>query len=133
GGQLSASEKELREFYKRLLNFTITSPALMGKFQEIQTANRDKTQGYDPGIYSYVRWSEHQKLIIVNNFSWMTTSQFGLKVPAEVISKWKLKDGKHKLSDALYGKKNIEMEVVNGEGKVMVSVGPSESLILSLQ
>lgn len=45
GGQLSKSEKELRDFYKRLLNFTLKSSALMGKYQEIQGINRYATEG----------------------------------------------------------------------------------------
>jgi hypothetical protein len=36
GGQLTDSEKSLRDFYKRF-NFSSSSSALMGDFQEIQT------------------------------------------------------------------------------------------------
>jgi hypothetical protein len=36
GGQLTNSEKALRDFYKRLLNFSVSSSALMGDFQEIK-------------------------------------------------------------------------------------------------
>jgi len=133
GGKLAPPEKQLRDFYKRLLNFTIASPALMGKFQEIQKANRDITNGYDPGIYSYVRWSDDQKLIVVANFSWMTTSRFELKIPSDVIKQWNLKDGVYTLIDALYGKKTVVMGVTNGEGKVQVTIDPSESLIFAFQ
>lgn len=48
--QLSQSEQNLCDFYKRLLNFSIKSPVLMGKFKEIQTSNKDKSQGYYFGI-----------------------------------------------------------------------------------
>ena len=132
GGKLSAKENELRDFYTRLLNFTLGSSALMGKFQEIQIVNRKATAGYDEGIYSFVRWSENQKLIVVTNFSWLTKSNFELKVPADVIKKWNLKDGKYKLNEALYGTKNIELRVINGEGKANVTIAPSESFIFSL-
>ena len=132
GGQLSKSEKELRDFYKRLLNFSIKSPALMGSFQEIQTANRDKTAGYDSGIYSFVRYSGEQKLIIVNNFSWLTTSTFELKVPKEIIEKWKLKDGQFNLKEQLYGKNKSFLKVVNGEGIVNIIIEPSESLVFEV-
>jgi glycosidase len=93
GGQLTNSEKALRDFYKRLLNFSVSSSALMGDFQEIQTVNRQSTQGFDAGIYAFTRWSDTQKLIVVTNFSWEKTSVFELKIPADVIRKWKLKDG----------------------------------------
>ncbi len=133
GGQLSESEKALRDFYKRLLNFTIKSPALMGDFKEIQTINRQSTPGYDPELYSYVRWSATQKLIVVSNFSWITTSYFDVKIPNEVIKIWKLKDGTYTLKDQLYGISKAVLHVVNGEGKVSLSILPSESFLLELQ
>jgi len=133
GGKLSAQQKELRDFYKRLLNFTISSPALMGKFQEIQKINRDNTSGFDPGIYAFARWSNQQKLLVVTNFSWMTTSHFDLKIPAELIKQWNLKDGDYDVTDALYKKKSSVLNVLNGEGKMTVAIEPSESLIFELK
>ncbi|MBY0488016.1 MAG: alpha-amylase family protein [Flavobacteriaceae bacterium] len=131
GGQLSQSEKDLRDFYKRLLNFTIKSDALMGNFQEIQSSNREKTQGYDAGIYSYVRWSTSEKLIVIANFSWQVTSNFDLKIPADVITTWKLKDGSYPLKDQLYGN-TATLKVENGVGVVKVSVKPSESFVFKM-
>jgi len=133
GGKLSAQQKELRDFYKRLLNFTISSPALMGKFKEIQKINRDNTSGFDPGIYAFARWSNQQKLLVVTNFSWMTTSHFELKIPAELIKQWNLKDGDYDVTDALYKKKSSVLNVLNGEGKMTVAIEPSESLIFELK
>ena len=132
GGQLSQSEKDLRDFYKRLLNFSINSSALMGKYQEIQTVNRQGTAGYDSGIYSFVRWSATQKLIVVTNFSDLTTSTFGLKVPSNVIASWKLKDGTYPIKDQLYLKKATQLEVVHGEGTVKITIEPSESFLFQL-
>ncbi|MNF35301.1 Neopullulanase 2 [compost metagenome] len=117
GGQLTQEEKDLRDFYKRLLNFSLNSSALMGKFQEIQTLNRQTTQGYDSGIYAYVRWSDTQRLIVVTNFSWIATSNFELKIPSEIIQKWNLKDGNYTIKDQLYQKSSIQLQVINGEGK----------------
>lgn len=132
GGQLSQEEKDLRNFYKRLLNFSINSSALMGKFQEIQTINRQSTPGYDAGIYAYTRWSDSQKLIVVTNFSWLTTSNFELKIPADIIQKWNLKDGIYTITDQLYQKNSVQLRVENGEGKAQISIGPSESFIFQL-
>ena len=131
GGKLSDSEKKLRDFYKRLLNFTLKSDALMGKFQEIQTINRNETKAYDAGLYSYVRWSAKEKLIVVTNFSWVTTSNFQLKVPKEVISTWKIKDGLYDVTDQLYGTK-AQLKVTDGKGTIQLSVKPSESFIFKL-
>lgn len=132
GGQLTQEEKDLRDFYKRLLNFSLNSSALVGKFQEIQTLNRQTTQGYDSGIYTYVRWSDTQRLIVVTNFSWITTSNFELKIPSEIIQKWNLKDGNYTIKDQLYQKSSIQLQVINGEGKAQITIAPSESFIYEL-
>ena len=132
GGQLSQQEKELRDFYKRLLNFSTKSSALMGAFQEIQNINRQNTAGFDSGIYAFTRWSQTEKLIIVSNFSWLTTSNFELKVPADIIRKWNLKDGSYTLTDQLYKESIILLDVLNGEGKAKISIAPSESFIYQL-
>jgi glycosidase len=132
GGQLSENEKQLREFYKKLLNFAASSPALMGQFEEIQTENRKFTASYDAGIYAFTRWSENQKLLIITNFSDVKTSEFELIVPLAVIRKWNLKDGNYLLVDQLYLKNKTSLEVVNGEGKVKIEIAPSESFIYQL-
>ena len=132
GGQLSREEKDLRDFYKRLLNFSITSSALTGAFQEIQTLNRKSTAGYDPGIYAFTRWSEVEKLIIVTNFSWVAASKFELKVPSDIIRKWRLKDGNYTLTDQLYKRNSVQLVVLNREGKAEISIAPSESFIFQL-
>ena len=132
GGQLSQDEKDLRDFYKRLLNFSVQSSALMGKFQEIQSSNRNITPGYDIAIYSYVRWSETQKLIVVTNFYWLATSNFELRIPADIVQKWGLKDGIYIITDQLYHESSVSLRVENGEGKVQITIGPSESFIYGL-
>lgn len=132
GGQLSESEKSLRDFYKRLLNFSIKSTALMGDFQEIQSANRDITDNYDPALYTFVRWSDTEKLIVINNFSWSTTSNFELKIPADVIKKWKLKDGNYPMKDQLYNESKVSLKVEKGLGVLQISILPLESFIYKL-
>nr|WP_294775930.1 alpha-amylase family protein [uncultured Flavobacterium sp.] len=132
GGQLTPKEKELRDFYSRLLNFTLKSDAMTGKFQEIQTINRNETANYDPGLYSYVRYTDAEKLIIVTNFSWVTTSTILLKVPADIISKWQLKGGEYPLKDQLYGK-SATLRIENGVGLIKMTLKPSESFIYKLE
>jgi len=133
GGQLTESEKELRDFYARLLNFTIKSSAMMGKYQEIQTVNRNETKEYDPGLYSFVRWDNKEKLIIIANCSWVTTSHVDLIVPEDVIDKWNLNDGDYKVTDQLYNHETSTLEVKGGRGIIKVKIKPSESFIFKLQ
>lgn len=131
GGQLSNSEKALREFYSRLLNFTLKSSAMLGKFQEIQSVNRKETQNYDQGLYSFVRYSDDEKLIVIANFSWVTSSRIDLIVPEDVILAWKLTDGSYTIKDQLYGSSTV-LNVVNGKGTIHLNIKPSESFIFKL-
>jgi glycosidase len=133
GGKSSKSEKELRDFYKRLLNFSRNSSAVMGQFQDLQEVNRQAALGYDPNhVYSFVRWSDTQKLIVITNFSSELVNSFELKIPADIIGKWNLKDGSYTIKDQLYEKSTIQLQVVNGEGKASISIAPLESFIYQL-
>jgi len=133
GGQLSDKEKDLRDFYKRLLNFTIQSDALMGEYQEIHFYNKEHTENYDHRVLSYVRWSENEKLIIVTNFDSEKNYAFNLKIPRDVVDKWQLKDGNYVLHEALYGIVNAELNVENGIGNVSVQMEPLQSYIFGLK
>lgn len=132
GGQLSDEEKSLRDFYKRLLNFTIGSTALMGSFEEIHSFNRKHTEWYNHHVYSYTRWSENEKLVIIANFHPTDTFGFELQIPQSILLKWKLKDGTYNLKDKLYNNYSTKLYVENGLGKVRVDIKPLESFILAL-
>jgi glycosidase len=133
GGQLSESEKKLREFYKRLLNFTIGSSALMRSYQEIHYFNREHTANYNHRIFSFVRWSADEKLIIVSNFDTEEIHDFELKVPETIISEWGLKDGNYQVSDRLFDEMTTTLKVESGMGKIYLKLEPLASLILALE
>lgn len=132
GGQSSDSEKNLRDFYKRLLNFTISSDALMGNYQDIHYFNKEHSDGYDHRVLSYVRWSDSERLIVVSNFVDNDSRVFELKIPEEVIKKWNLRDGVYTVRDVLYGE-NKELKVENSRGKMAISLKPLQSFIFKLQ
>jgi glycosidase len=133
GGQLSESEKSLRDFYKRLLNFTIKSYALMGEYEEIHFYNKEHTDNYDHRVLSYVRWSDNEKLVVVSNFDSNKSYNFELKIPKDIISKWHLSDGVYQLKEELYGTKKHQLYINEGVGNIPVSLQPLESVILSLK
>jgi len=132
GGQLSKKEIELRNFYKRLLNFTINSEALMGAYEEVHTYNRKNSNNYNHRVFSFVRWSDNEKLIIISNFDSDKSYEFDLKLPEDVISAWNLKDGKYQVTDQLYLKLTSDLKVENGIGNTNIKLAPLESLILKL-
>ncbi len=132
GGQLSDTESQLRDFYKRLLNFTIHSDALMGEYQDIHFYNRDNTLWYNYHVLSYVRWSDNEKLIIISNFDANDRFGFELKLPEDIVQKWALSEGNHQIKDVLYGSEHT-LKVENGRGEVRIDINPLESFILKVQ
>lgn len=132
GGQSTQDEKELRDFYKRLLNYTISSTALMGEYQSIHQFNRENTQGYDQRLLSFVRWDASEKIIVLSNFDENKTYDLAIQVPAEVIEKWQLNDGIYDLEDQLYGYK-MHLKVAENQGVINLVLHPLQSFILKLK
>lgn len=133
GGQLTDEEKNLRDFYKRLLNFTISSDALAGHYADIHLYNRAHTENYTDKVLSFVRWSEKEKLIVVSNFDAVNSQEFQLKIPKGVIESMGILDGKFMLQDELYNQFKSELTVDNGLGKFEIKLESLESLILKIK
>ncbi len=133
GGQLTNEERNLRDFYKRLLNFTISSSALVGEYQDIHLYNRENTEGYYDKVLSFVRWSVDEKLIIVSNFDDTNAFEFDLKIPSSLIQKWELITGEYTFEDQLYKQFKSVLKVQNEIGMVDIKLKPLESFILKLK
>lgn len=133
GGQSTEAEKSLRDFYKRLLNFTVNSSALMGAYQDIHTHNRNATEGYDQRLLSFARWSDVEQLIVISNFDSERSYEIDLKVPDNIIAEWKLSAGNYEMKDQLYGVSTANLQVTEGDAVMKVSLEPLQSFIFKLQ
>ena len=131
GGLLSEKERELRDFYRQLLNFTSKSAALNGAYQEIHSHNRQQTEWYNDRVFSFVRWKEEERLLIICNFDAKNTFGFSLSLPGEVVETWELRDGKYTLTDQLGGLSH-ELTVQNGKAETRIEIKPLESFIFRL-
>lgn len=81
GGTLYKDGRSLRSFYKELLNFSTQNEAIAkGDLYDLQEAN-DFTRGYSKRIYSYLRFTENQCLLIVTNFDHSNNAKFNLDIP----------------------------------------------------
>ncbi len=132
GGQLTDNQRDLRQFYVNLLRFSATSQALLGEYQEIHTANRQANKNYDQKLFSFVRWNQDEKLIIVSNFDAEKQYDLPLVIPVEIIEKWKLDKAEYEVTDQLYQQFSAKMTLKNGVGEIMVKLAPLESLVLKI-
>ena len=124
GGQLTDAEKELRDFYARLLNFSASNTALQGEYAEIPVGN-DK-------LFAFARWRGEKKLIVVSNFDHESSHDTKLEIPASLISEWQLADGRYALDEQLYGEKSARLVVDGGSAYVLLTLDPLESAVFSV-
>jgi len=120
GRQLSEEERSLREFYRKLLNFTREAPAMMGAYGDLHRHNRETNPGYSPQLFAFVRWSDRQRLVIVINFSAEPNHALQLKIPADIIKEWDLREGEYRLEDRLDEGKPVCLMVREGEGYLSI-------------
>lgn len=129
GALLLPDELKLRNFYRKLLNFSISSEALKGKFQPLGNESQNPGEKCQM-IYSFARWDEKERLVITVNFDKVKKSSFKITIPADVMAQWDIKDGDYQLTDQLYSVKTADLKVENGTGTLAVELDPNESLIL---
>jgi len=132
GGQLTDDESKLRDFYRRLLNFTATNAAIVGNYADLQTVNRSETPNYGKDVFSFARWNGDERLLVIANISKTDETHFELKVPAEIIEKLGLKDGSYPLKEQLYGKYPTTLTVKNGVGTAPVRLAASDGVIYKI-
>lgn len=133
GGKNSEEELNLRDFYKKLLNFTLKSTALMGNYADLQAYNQAHTEWYNDKVYSFVRWSDDEKLIIVTNFDANDSFGFDLQLPQEIIEKWGFSDGNYSVEDQLYHNETGNLEISGNRGQLRVDIKPLESFIFKVE
>ncbi|MFD1467575.1 alpha-amylase family glycosyl hydrolase [Hymenobacter caeli] len=70
GTKLSPDQQKLRDFYRRLLTLAGSSEAIRrGRFYELQDANNLGKQYNQRHLYAYLRYTDHQQVLVVVNFS----------------------------------------------------------------
>jgi glycosidase len=130
GGQLSQEEKDLNAFYKTLLHFSANSATLTGKYKEIHSLNRKITKGYTHKLFSFVRWKNNDKLIVISNFDDVLIHNFKLVLNKDLIAEWQLNDKVYQLTDQLTNNSDFELKVENDSAYIEIEIKPLESFIL---
>ena len=124
GGQLTDAEKDLRDFYSRILNLSRDEVFAAGGYGPLPTDN-DR-------LFAFARWHAGEQRIVVSNFDDEQTQQITLDVPAEFIDAWQLADGRYLLEEQLYGTTNVHLIVDGGRGSALVRLAPLESAVFDV-
>lgn len=132
GGQLTDKERELRDFYQRLLSFSLKNTAMTGAYQELHRYNRQHSQQYNEHLFCFTRFDERQKLLIVANFADVDQGAVKVKLPADLLETWQVGDGEYLLSEQLYGNESVTLSVVEGIGDAEIMLPPLAAKIYQL-
>ncbi len=133
GGQLDKEEKDLRDFYRRLMSFSASSAALNGDYAEIHSYNRtEDNDAYNDKVFSFVRWKDNERLVVLSNFDAVRAFDLEVRIPAIIISSWRLSDGRYMLDEQLYRRNHAQLIVDKGQGTLRITLQPLDSAVLKL-
>jgi glycosidase len=125
GGQLSEEQKNLRNFYSKLLNITINNEALnTGEFYELMVANEHQ-QGFNQNLYIYLRYTDKQRVLVVANFN-RGEQNIQVKLPNDLLTKLNL-FGSKEFTDLLNGAKYTSQDIAQG---LNIFLPPTSGLLL---
>ena len=130
GGRLLPEEAALRDDYRTLLNFTISSPALTGEYAGLHAFNRGNTPGYTGKQFAYLRWKGEERLLVVVNFDPVSRAEFDLQIPSRTLNGVGLKAGEYLLKDVLGSTKQFRLQVRDSSATATIGIEPLESFIL---
>ncbi|WP_046243934.1 alpha-amylase family glycosyl hydrolase [Hymenobacter terrenus] len=87
GAKLSPEQKDLRDFYTRLLNVASSSEAIRkGRFYELQDANNLGKEYDQRYIYTFLRHTDKQQVLVVVNFNAEKSYRPVINIPAEALT-----------------------------------------------
>jgi glycosidase len=129
GGALTAEERDLRDFYTRLMSFSSQEATLRGNYAEIHSANRSANEDYDGRLFSFLRWTDQEQLIVVSNFDAENSYELLMTLPDTVVSEWQLESGRYTLDSQVFDTGNGELIIDGDTGRFAISLAPLESVV----
>ncbi len=135
GGQLTDQERNLREFYVKLLSFSASNSAFNGEFANLHYHNIKQTKNYNESLFSFARWNGNQKVIVVSNFSERESFEFNLNIPNDLIGKWRLNEGHYPLVNVISAdQKEPSVLIINKQNaSIKTILKPLESKVWRIE
>lgn len=133
GNELTEDEKSLQAFYSRLLNLCNSDDALRsGQFYGLQYANPHSDTYNSNHIFSYLRGTDDELLLIATNFS-DSDKECGITVPEEAFAYFGItyNDNSKEATELLSGEK---MKLpLNPYDKITINIPANSGVILKFK
>jgi hypothetical protein len=134
GKDLSHEQKELRAFYKKLLNITTTEKAITdGLMYDLEFANFDNVKFNTHEQYAYFRKYDDELLLFVLNFDdkYLDTE---VHFPFEAFQYLNLKEGQnYKVTNLLDESEKFPLLTLSSKQSFITYMPPWKGLILKLK
>lgn len=131
GGQLSADEKALRNFYQSLLTIAATNPAVNGELISLHDANLTDSKNYTEQQLAFIRAQGDNRLLVVTNFSDQAVKDLIVTLPPGVVKQLSL-SAEHPLRGELDSGNDANFkQTENNSLAVTLSLRPNGSQIFS--
>ncbi|WP_229251211.1 alpha-amylase family protein [Emticicia sp. BO119] len=130
GGKLTSEQKKIRKFYADLLKFVNTSDAVQnGQFFDLQYVNNHgQSPNYnDLKIFSYLRFTEKQKLLFICNFDLENSYSTDVSIPKGAWEMMKINPLEKHTFKGVFGNKLILAEQKTDRIKVEI---PKNSVLI---
>lgn len=134
GRTLSDDQRNLRAFYQQLNHLISGSDAIQnGSFYDLQYVNDNgQSPGYDAHqIYSYLRYTDHQQLLIVCNFSPHYTYDTLIRIPDSAFAAMGLSADQTYRFTAIF-RTDTELEATGSAGVPLV-LPPRSAQVLEIK
>lgn len=134
GEAMTDDQRRLRAFYQQLNHLVNGSDAIQnGYFYDLQYANDNhQSAGYDAHqLYSYFRYTDRQKLLIVCNFSNHNTYETTVRIPRHAFDSMDLDPSRiYRFTDIFLS--TVQVETVGREG-VPLTLPPRSVRVLEFK
>ncbi|GMM89843.1 alpha-amylase family protein [Vibrio fortis] len=123
GGLLNESEIALRNFYKRIMNFTLEHSSMTGEYVDLFA----KGELYDTS-HAFLRYDAKELVIATSRFATQGNESIKVTIPEEHISAMNLADGTYSLEEKIEGLETQSLTVDNGIGYFSCELKPLAAL-----
>ncbi|RYU94811.1 alpha-amylase family glycosyl hydrolase [Emticicia agri] len=134
GGKMTTEQKKIRKFYADLLKFVNTSDAVRnGQFFDLQYVNNNGQAPHynDQKIFSYLRFTEKQKLLFICNFDLENSYSTAVNIPVGAWEMMKLDPSQKYTFKGVFGNKLVIEE--GKADKVKVDIPKNSVLIFEIK
>ncbi|MDB1125686.1 alpha-amylase family protein [Vibrio algarum] len=124
GALLNQSEKNLRAFYSSVLNYSISSPALMGHYIDLYSPLSEQLASMKDHVFIFARQKDKHTTFVAVNFNPHLHCKETLIIPAFLIQQLSLPEGTHTFKEQIEQQLSLELKVNKGIGSVELYLPP---------